>query len=192
MKFYLEITLLASVDVGLYFLWKKVYQQIHVAFVKLQNNDKKIPIGVAFPEYNKEKSYLGNKLRLFAEDSVLLESLNIKQHLNSLTDYVHITNIREVPQGRIKHYACFKRIQPKSSLARIARRKSKREAISFEQSLQALGNFQEQTTILPYIQIKSSSTGEDFYLFIDCVFQDENKGFYSSYGLSSVHTVPIF
>ena len=68
MKYYQEISLLPNVDIGLYFLWQKVFQQIHLALVENKGTEKAGEVGVAFPEYNANKFSLGTKLRLLAED----------------------------------------------------------------------------------------------------------------------------
>ncbi|MEI7993525.1 MAG: type I-F CRISPR-associated endoribonuclease Cas6/Csy4 [Methylococcaceae bacterium] len=193
MKCYLDITLLPGADIDHHFLWEKVYQQIHLGFVEMQGADDKVPIGIALPEYDVNNYQLGSKLRLLAKDSATLESFNAKYWLKRLSDYVHITSIRDVPE-KITTYACFHRIQPKSSNARLARRKAKRENLTVDQALTILEKYQEQQTKAPYIHIKSQSNGEKFCLFIGFI---ENKlgnidtGF-STYGLSRQSTVPIF
>ena len=95
-------------------------------------------VGVAFPEYDNEKYQLGSQLRLVAPSQELLGRLNIQTWMTRLSDYVHITGIRDVP-GTIRGYAFFKRIQTKNNNARLARRKAKREGIPYEQALSSLG-----------------------------------------------------
>ncbi|MDI1231049.1 MAG: type I-F CRISPR-associated endoribonuclease Cas6/Csy4 [Methylobacter sp.] len=192
MKCYLDITLLPSADIDRHFLWEKVYQQIHLGLVEIQDGNGKIPLGIALPDYSAEKHQLGNKLRLLAETEAQLERFNAKQWLSRLSDYVHLTGIRNVPD-RIKTHACYYRIQPKSSNARLARRKAKRENISVEQALSALEKFPEQRSNAPYVWIKSLSNGEKFRLFLGYVEVSEpvNAGF-NAYGLSRQSSVPIF
>lgn len=193
MKFYLEITLLPSVEIPIYFLWEKVYQQIHLALVEIQDAEGKVKVGLSFPEYDADQHKLGNKLRLLASTQKDLENLNIYKWLSRLTDYVHITGIRDVPE-KITDYALFKRIQTKSSNARLAKRKAKREGISYGQALQALSKHKEQTSKAPYIHIKSLSSDKRYRLIVDCVSigQCGKKESFSTYGLSSNSSVPIF
>ncbi|MFI3158260.1 MAG: type I-F CRISPR-associated endoribonuclease Cas6/Csy4 [Methylococcaceae bacterium] len=192
MNHYQDITLQADADIGLHFLWEKVYQQIHLGLVEMQDDDGKIAIGVALPDYNADRHQLGNKLRLLAETEVQLERFNASQWLSRLSDYVHLTGIRNIPE-RIQSHACYYRIQPKSSNARLARRKAKRENIGIEQALAALKKHPEQRSDAPYVWIKSQSSGERFRLFIGYVEQTEpfNAGF-NVYGLSRQSSVPIF
>jgi CRISPR-associated endonuclease Csy4 len=192
-KYYIDITLLANADIAIHFLWQRVYQQIHLGLVEIQGDDNKTPIGIAFPEYNEARHQLGSKLRLFAKDQATLQNFDAQRWLSRLSDYVHITSIREVPV-KIAKYACFYRIHVKSSNARMARRKARREGISENQALLALGDRQEKLSKAPYLRINSQSSGEKFRLFIGCMEQhngDSSNGF-SSYGLSRESPVPVF
>ena len=51
MKNYIEITLLPSAEITLSFLWEKLYQQLHLALVEIQDSDKSVSVGVSFPKY---------------------------------------------------------------------------------------------------------------------------------------------
>jgi len=59
MNYYQEITLLPNPDINLFSLWSKVYQQIHLGLVKMQDDQGRLPIGVSFPEYANEKDSCG-------------------------------------------------------------------------------------------------------------------------------------
>lgn len=191
MNFYLEITLLPGTEIGLNFLWGKVYQQLHLGFVAMKDENGKVAIGVSFPNYDTENHNLCKKLRLFAETEDLLARLNAREWLAVLSDYVHLTSIKPVPE-KIEKYASFYRIQLKSQLNR-AQRKARRKNISVEKALHYYDAYVEQRTKAPFINLKSASSGESFKLFIGYVEQDEasKKGF-SCYGLSRQSTVPIF
>lgn len=192
MKYYVEITLLPSVDIGLFFLWEKVFQKIHIELVKMKTSNGKVPIGISFPEYDAENNRLGSKLRLFATDEAILEKLDVRKCLNSFTDYVYLTRVRPVPDN-VSKYVCYKRQQPKSSNERLARRKSKREGITPEQALKILERYPEQRVKTPFINMGSQSSKQRFKLFV--LKQDAgqlvNDGF-TCYGLSSKSTVPEF
>ncbi len=193
MKCYIDITLLPSADIALNFLWEKVYQQLHLALVEIQDSSNKVSVGVAFPEYDETQNQLGSQLRLFAPSRAALEGMNLQQWISRLSDYVHITEIRKVP-GKVDGYAVFKRIQPKSNNTRLARRKAKREAISYETALAYFQTKEEQFSQLPFIHIKSHSSGNRFRLMIARAEANDyqaDDGF-STYGLSSKSSVPIF
>ncbi len=193
MKCYLNITLLPNADIALYFLWEKLYQQLHLAFVESQNADGKVSIGVAFPDYNIENNQLGNQLRLFSPSREVLEDLKINEWLSRMIDYVQISSIHDAPE-KIERYACFKRIQPKSNNARLARRRAKRQGISYEEALIYFQSKEEQTSQLPFVHIKSHSSGERYRLIIACTKAYDSKAIdgFSTYGLSSNSSVPMF
>ncbi len=196
MKYYLEITLIDGGDEPLYFIWSKLYAQLHLALVEVKNRNDKSNIGISFPEYrfNEEKGigFLGTKLRLFANSEEELCNLKIKDWLARLSDYLHITSIREVPAHKVTGYAVFSRKQVKTNAERLARHRIKRGDIDFDEAVQRYQNI-VTTSNLPFIQLKSLTNQHPFRLFI----QKENKnhaetGSFSSYGLSVDATVPEF
>ena len=193
MKSYMDITLLPDAEIPLSFLWEKVYQQVHLAFADNAGAEGKVKVGVAFPEYYEkpEGHPLGDKLRLVASSAEELASLNIPKWLSRLSGYAVFTGIRNVPD-RVK-YAHFKRLRPKGNNERLARRKAKREGISYDDALACFAGRQVKLNNAPYVRMKSLSNTNRFRLMIDCVGTEETrmKGF-DSYGLSAKSSVPIF
>lgn len=196
MKYYLEINLLKQAEISMYFIWSKVFTQLHLAFVECKDQDDKIPIGISFPDYmfdsEKEFGMLGSKIRLFADDKMALIKLDLSKWLNRLQDYLQLSDIQEVPQNMVKEYAVFSRKQIKSNPERLARRRAKKDlSISFEE---ALKRYQKSdSTNLPYIQVNSLSSSNSFRLFVERkISETENQGYFSCYGLSNNATVPIF
>lgn len=109
-----------------------------------------------------------------------------------LTDYVHLTSIRNVPDN-VSGYKRYKRQQSKSSTERLARRKAKRSGIEFEEALKQLESRKETFIKAPFINISSISSGRSFKMFIieeSCV-EYLNEGF-SCYGLSAKSSLPDF
>ena len=193
MNYYIDITLLPDTDVGLFFLWEKVYQQVHFALVSIKDEEQRTPIGIVFPEYDLKKNYLGRKLRLFSPDSKTFKQLNLQKWLSRLADYVHLTSVKNVPDN-IKEYVCCYRVRLKTNQERLARRKAKRSNISFEEALTALDGFKEKRTDLPYIQLTSRETGQRFRLFIEqkpAKVSSISKSF-TCYGLSAESALPKF
>ncbi len=210
MKFYIELTLLPSVEINPNFLWSKIYPLIHLALVEIQEADGSVPVGVAFPEYEMRKSRLGCKLRLFALEEVVLEKLNLSQRFHRFSDYVHWTGIRPVPNG-VQSYAFYHRQQPNrspSKLNRTIKRKAAREGVSLAEAEKQLAIQLENkarphnnvlainaTPLLevPYLQMKSLSSGKKFYLFIGKeVAREHCSHGFGSYGLSHRSSVPDF
>lgn len=196
MNYYVEIVLRNNSEISMYFIWSKVFTQLHLAFVECKNQDDKIPIGISFPDYmfdsEKEFGMLGSKIRLFADDKMALIKLDLSKWLNRLQDYLQLSDIQEVPQNMVKEYAIFSRKQIKSNPERLARRRAKKDpSISFQE---ALKRYQKSdSTNLPYIQVNSLSSSNSFRLFVERkISETENQGYFSCYGLSNNATVPIF
>jgi CRISPR-associated endonuclease Csy4 len=199
MKYYQEITLIDQAEISSYFIWSKLYAQLHIALAESKNSNEKTNIGISFPQYifeektdeKKAKVNMGKKLRLFAQSETELQTLDIKKWLDRLTDYVHITSIREVPEN-IKGYAIYKRKQPKTNAERLARHRAKRGDIDFDEALSRYQNV-VTTTDLPFVQMKSLTSGQPFKLFIEKQAAEQSASqVFSTYGLSSESSVPEF
>ena len=192
MNYYQEVTLLPNADIGVYFLWQKVYQQVHLALVEKKDMDNLSMIGIAFPDYNAKGYSLGAKLHLFAEDEKKLENLDCERWLKRLKDYVHISPIETTPE-KLLGYACFKHEKLKGNKEKLARRRAKRKGETLQQALAHYENYEERRSNFPYINVISQTNGQRFRLFIEKQTMDQpQKGAYSCYGLSNTTTVPLF
>jgi len=194
MRFYCEISLLPNPEVNLNFLWSKVFQQIHLGLVEMQDNQKRVPIGVSFPEYviGEKYSVLGGKLRLFAQNEITLARFDATKWLNRLSDYVHCTSIRPLPE-RLKGYAIYQREQPKTSKERLARRYASRHNIDYDTALLRYSEMAYKLIPTPFIRLKSLSSDNTFCLWIKKTTVAESSGdTFSSYGLSTSASVPEF
>lgn len=199
MKKYVEITLLPDVDITLYFLWEKLYQQLHLAFVENQKANGKVTVGVSFPKYNLEKRSIGNKLRIFSKATDELESLNLQKWLSRLSDYIHITSIRSTPEN-VSGYAFFRRLNDKSNLGKLAQRRADKLSITYEEALNYFQDRQDRkqpehnADQYPFISMRSLGSGKKYPITIIKKPTDtpiEHNGF-STYGLSSKSSVPLF
>jgi len=189
MKVYIDITLLPSDDIGHHFLWEKVYQQVHLALVEIQDANGCSAIGVGFPEFNAGKHRLGRKFRVFAPDRNALDKLNIQHWLERLADYVHMTSIKEVPEA-IEIYQSFSRLQVKSNPERIARRVAKYKGISYEEALVECTGVVAKRTAAPFIWMKSQTSDNRFRLFIQQEKVAFTEGLFNTYGLSKGGVLP--
>jgi CRISPR-associated endonuclease Csy4 len=203
MRFYQEITLIKTPEISPYFIWGKLYMQLHFALVEQQNLDETVNIGVSFPEYKyienegRVFSSLGEKLRVFAPTESQLTQSNVKKWLERLTDYCHISSIRTVPEQT--QYAIFSRKQCVNNPERLARRRAKRKGETFEQALAHFAGFEGKDEALPFVAIESLSTASSaeanhrFKLSIaQQLVPKPQEGNFSCYGLSQTATVPWF
>lgn len=192
MNYFQDIALLPDEEISSYFLWHKVFQQVHLALAENKNGPNRSLIGVIFPGYDSDKSSLGTLLRLTAENDKPIQKMQCEKWLIPFKDYVNISSIKPVPE-KISGYACFKNVKPKSNKEKLARRFAKRKGISFKEALTHYKDFIEQRSILPYIKMISQTNGHRFRLFIEKLDMKEPRaGLYSCYGLSSQTSVPIF
>ncbi len=214
MNYYLEITLLPNYEINLFSLWSKTFQQIHLGLVEMQDDQKRVPIGLSFPEYKMGEKFgvLGSKLRLFAADEAALTRFDVARRLNRLSDYVHCTGIRPVPDA-VKGYAVYQREQPKTSKERLARRYAKRHNMDYEaalnskvelsvkleagveceKTLMSYSEMPHQTILTPFIRLKSLSSSNTFCFWIKkSEVENNNDGTFTTYGLSATATVPEF
>ena len=190
LDYYCEITLLPGGDISLYFLWEKIFFPIHLALVEMQ--DEQGGVGCSFPEYDAKTFQLGSKLRIFTETETGLEKLELRKVMRNFSDYMHITRVRHVPEN-VDNFACFFRIQTKSNTERLARRKAKRDSISYEDALHLLENRKNRESKAPFIWMKSLSSGKRYRLMIGrCEGKPTETLQFSSYGLSRVSSVPVF
>jgi CRISPR-associated endonuclease Csy4 len=206
MNVYQELKLMPQEEISIQFLWSKVFQQIHLGLVEMRNHQKQVPIGISFPEYvaGEKYSVLGSKLRLFAEDEATLAGFEAAKWLSRLSDYVHCTSIRPVPD-KLTGYAIYQRQQPKTNKERLARRYAKRHKLDFETALNGTVVLRDQSTQFrycdmpqqsiktPFIRLQSLSSEQTFCLWIKKILVSEPvTGHYSSYGLSATTVVPEF
>jgi len=214
MNYYQELLLLPQEEIPIHFLWSKVFQQIHLGLVEIQDDQRQVPIGLSFPEYisGEKVSLLGSKLRLLAKDEATLVQFNTAKWLSRLSDYVHCTSIRPVPE-KIKGYAIYQRQQPKTNPERLARRYAKRHRVDYDTALNGTvvlsvkptqsiednkaemrySEMQYQVIATPFIRLKSLSNEQAFCLWIKKTQVAEPSGTsFSSYGLSALSTVPEF
>jgi CRISPR-associated endonuclease Csy4 len=194
MKHYIEITLLENSDINLFSLWSKIFQQIHLGLVEMQDEQGRVPIGLAFPEYvtGEKYSVLGGKLRLLAKDEATLNKFNASKWLSRLSDYVHCTGIRSVPE-KLTGYAIYRREQPKTNKERLARRYAKRHNEDYDTAVLRYSEMAHKTIASPFIRLKSLSGDQEFCLWIKKTIVTKPSGAsFSSYGLSTESTVPEF
>jgi len=199
MKYYIDIVLIPNKEDTLAFIWQKVYTQMHLALVEIKDDDNGVAVGFSFPyyrdyDYNEYFFPLGDTLRVFSVSKELLEALKIEHWLERLEGYVHIGKIKTVPTN-INKYISFGRQKFKTNREALARRQAKRKGISYEEAIQNYASFDENKnkTKLPYVNIKSLSTGREMKVFIKKSEPKERKdGLFSTYGLSNKSTVPWF
>jgi CRISPR-associated endonuclease Csy4 len=189
MDHHIDITLLPDVDFMPNMLLGALYNKLHRGLVTLQTNR----VAVSFPKYQGKgkKQHLGDVLRLHGSKTNL-QALIDTNWLRGMSDHIDKTEILPVPAAT--QHLQVKRVQCKSNVERLRARYMKRKNTSREEAVKALPDSVERTLALPFVNVKSVSTGQQFRLFIkqSAVEQENPDATFNCYGLSSQGTVPSF
>lgn len=184
MDHYLEIRVLPDPEFSEEMLMAALFAKLHRALGTRGKGD----IGVSFPEYSVKP---GAVLRLHGSEQALQE-LDALSWRKGLSDYCRCGNIAAVPA--IKGWRCVHRVQVKSSAARLLRRSVRKGWLTEEEALMRIATTPEKRVDLPYLNLKSLSTGQQFRLFFQHgeLLSAAVEGGFSSYGLSAGATIPWF
>lgn len=218
MNYYQEVTIINYPELSLYFIWSKLYTQLHLALVEQAKatygeRATQSDIGVSFPEYacfekNGETiAILGSKLRVFAKTKAELEQLNLNKWCERLLDYVHIKSISEVGE-KSAEYVVVKKFRQEKNLDSKTRNFAQKHNKTFEEvKASRIAHIAKKYSISeeeaqqryenpvlekrPYIQMKSLETGNPFSLEIEQLSVNvAQAGTFNTYGLSVKTTVP--
>jgi CRISPR-associated endonuclease Csy4 len=164
-----------------------LYAKLHRALVA-QNSTR---IGVSFPGFSLQAPHLGTRLRLHG-DLAALSTLLASDWLAGMRDHVTLTQPTRVPETA-KHCA-VRRVQVKSSPERLRRRLMRRHNLDAQEAHQRIPDEVARLVNLPFVQLRSTSTGQTFRLFIEHgpVQSNAMAGNFNAYGLSQVATIPWF
>ena len=187
MDHYVDIDVRPVQEFPAHQLMSALYAKLHRALVAQACSR----IGVSFPGVDSVAPYLGTRLRLhgeFAALSVLLES----DWLTGMRDHVALTPPMQVPNTAQNR--AVRRVQVKSSPERLRRRLMRRHAIDEQEARQRIPDESARLAHLPFVQLRSTSTGQTFRLFIDHgpVQPGAAPGGFNAYGLSQGATIPWF
>jgi CRISPR-associated endonuclease Csy4 len=164
-----------------------LFGKFHQAIVQLRADD----IGVSFPQYSTNPRGLGGILRLHGTQSSLQR---LMQHdwLKGIRDHVRMADVSAVPDTA--EHRVVTRKQFKTSAERLRRRRMKRKGESAEQAVQAIPDEMERKPDLPFIRLRSQSTGQGFHLFIALgpPLDEPVAGSFNAYGLGGPATIPWF
>lgn len=189
---YLDITLLPDPEFSASHLRGALVAKLHRALVQTGASD----IGISFPKHVNApvtQRTLGDVLRLHAT-AAALEQLMQQRWLHGMRDHVTLTDIAPVPPDAL--HCQVERRQFKTNVERLRRRRMQRKGETAEQAAAAIPDTVERRPDLPYVQLRSSSTGQPFCLFIHHgtpgTEPSAGSASFNTYGLSTGATVPWF
>lgn len=185
MTHYQDIHLSPNEETGAPVLMSMLFARLHGALVHLRSTS----IGVSFPEVERT---LGACLRLHGQETEL-SRLDDLDWIGPLASHAFKEAIAPVPDC-VQGYRTVSRRQFKSSPERLMRRHARRHGLSAEEAGRQVLDQQGQRSALPFVQLKSSSTGQRFCLFVEhgALQEQECPGSFSAYGLSATATIPWF
>lgn len=134
---------------------------------------------------------LGHVLRLHSEDAVL-QGLLATEWLSGMRDHVLCGGVTHVPTGA--SHRTLSRVQAKSSPERLRRRQMRRHGLTPEQAHERIPDSAAEMLDLPFLTMRSQSTGQTFRLFMRLGPPQASPvpGEFGAYGLSPQATVPWF
>lgn len=184
MDYYIDIRVLLSPDFSDCILMNELYQRLHKVLVGYGRGE----VGVSFPQFKKT---LGGHLRLHG-NQLSLQRLMAESWIDGFNDYVVVSDITSIPEST--SHRIVKRVQCKSSAERLRRRSVQKGWLTKEEANLIIADGREKTLSLPYLKLRSQSTQQFFRLFIEHgpVVTQPITGKFSTYGLSSIVTIPWF
>ncbi len=184
MNYYIDIRVLPSSEFSDCILMNELFSRLHKVLVEFGNGE----VGVSFPKVNKT---LGDLLRLHGRQPVL-QQLMATPWIGGLKDYIAVSGVNPIPEN-VSHRA-VKRIQSKSSAERLIRRSVRKGWLTDEEAALKISDKSEKKLSLPYIRMKSHSTGQSFLLFVEHgpILSSPITGAFTAYGLSAHATIPWF
>ena len=188
MDHYLDITLLPDPEFSQNHLMDALCAKLHRALVAAGCGD----IGISFPHVRERGTGLGTVLRLHGRATRLSELL-AANWLAGMRDHTTLSAVQAVP-STCTSFCTVSRVQAKSSPARERRRLMRRQGLTEEQAIARIPDYCAEVLRLPYVQMRSQSTGERFLLFIRIgpIQAAPAAGVFSAYGLSPTGTIPWF
>ena len=187
MDHYVDIDLRPDPELAPCQLMSALFAKLHRALVAAPT----LGLAVSFPRHDTAAPHLGDRLRLHGSRASL-GALLASGWLTGMRDHVTDTGPAAVPSGA-KHRA-VRRVQAQSNPERLRRRLMKRHRLDAAQARHRIPDSAAENLELPFIQLRSASTGQTFRLFIahGPIVDEAQAGEVNAYGLSQTATVPWF
>jgi CRISPR-associated endonuclease Csy4 len=187
MDHYVDIDLRPDPEFPSHQLLAALYAKLHRSLAENHCS----AIGVSFPGFDLKAPHLGARLRLHGKLDAL-STLLASDWLTGMRDHVTLTLPAPVPTDA--QHRRVARVQVKSSPERLRRRLMRRQNLDEQEARQRIPDESARFALLPFIQLRSTSTGQSFRLFIEHgpIEPSAVTGEFNAYGLSQRATVPWF
>lgn len=187
MECFVDIELRPDPEFAAPLLLGALYAKLHGTLVP--NNS--MGIAVCFPGHQTHPPSLGTRMRLLGSCSAL-QALTGSEWLSGVRDHVKVGALARVPVGAA--HRTLRRVQAKSNPERLRRRLMTRHCLNETQARERIPNSAAETLNLPFVQLRSCSTGQRFRLFLSLGPEQPApvSGKFNAYGLSQNATLPWF
>ncbi len=188
MDHYLDLRLLPDPEFPPHQLMDALFAKLHRGLSQLGSND----IGISFPGAGSQTKGLGDCLRLHGTD-MALQNLMAQPWLKGMRDHVGGLEILPVPDTAGAQ--TVRRVQAKgaSDLRRLRRRRMARTGCTEAEALQAIPDTAAEQLKLPFLTVRSSSSGQTFHIFVrQQTAAEPVDGGFNAYGFSQTATLPRF
>jgi CRISPR-associated endonuclease Csy4 len=182
---YLDIQLLPDPEFAPDQLLRALFGKLHRALVQLGDGS----VGISLPGHS--ACGTGNHLRLHGSQSALMR-LQALDWLTGMRDHTRLSELAAIPADCL--HRVVRRVQVDSSPERQRRRLMKRQGLDEHTARQRIPDSAMKLTHLPWVEMRSQSSGQRFRLFIEHgpLLPVATLGRFSKYGLSASATVPWF
>ena len=201
MDHYVDIRLQPDAEFAPAMLMAALFTKLHKVLAAGAHQD----IGVSFPQMDEgdpaparasrkgahPRYALGQVLRLHGT-GLTLHKLLATDWLTGMRDHVVCGAVLAVPTNA--RHRVVSRVQAKSSPERLRRRQMRRHGLTAEQAQERIPDSAAEELNLPFLTLRSQSTGQTFRLFIRLGPEQATavSGEFGAYGLSAQATVPWF
>ena len=187
---YIDITLLPDPEFSHAHLLGALIGKLHRALAQGKTTD----IGVSYPQHighPLSKRTLGALLRLHGTPDAL-QRLMGQDWLKGMRDHTEVCDLRPAPVDA--QHRSVRRRQFKTNADRLRRRRMLRKGETAEQAASAIPLSVERRPDLPYVQLRSTSTGQPFCLYVEHgpIQPQPVAGDFNAYGLGQEATIPWF
>jgi len=187
MDHYLDLRLRADPEFPQHQLLDALFARLHRALVQRNSTD----VGLSFPDARPGlRGGLGGRMRLHgtAAALVIFES---PAWLIGMRDHIEASSPLEVPRNA--GLIAVRRVQAKSNVQRLRRRQMKRKGWTAEEAAAAVPESAVEILDLPFLTVRSLSTGQTFRLFVrQQAITSMAAGPFNAYGFSTEATLPQF
>ena len=187
MDHYVDIDVRPDPEFPPHQLMSALYAKLHRALAARSS----VGIGISFPGFDLKALHLGTRLRLHGSQTDL-SALMASDWLAGMRDHVAFASPSAIPPDA--QHRPVRRIQVKSSPERLRRRLMRRHAIDEQEASRRIPDSIARLVKLPFLQVRSASTGQPFKLFIDhgSLQPSAQLGDFNAYGMSREATIPWF